>query len=79
MPKAKYRAERGSRALARTIKYKLGNRKSSTSAHSLSTDELLKQYEHPKQPKDKYKILQVLRLRKVNVADRFAQEETIEA
>ncbi len=66
MPKAKYRAERGKKAEVRTYKYKLGNRKSSISAHTLSTEELIEQYNAPKISKDKPKIAKILQLRGVS-------------
>lgn len=75
MPKAKFRAERGSKPVSPTIKFKLGNRKSTTSALRLSTDELLKQYFSPKNKKDKPKIAQVLKLRNVPLVNPI-QEET---
>ncbi len=75
MPKAKYRANRGKKAEVRTYKYKLGNRKSSTSAHTLSTKELIEQYNAPKIPKDKPKIAKVLHLRGVSLATPYVDEE----
>jgi len=75
MPKAKFRAERGSKPVSRTIKFKLGNRKSTVSALRVSTDELLKQYFAPKNKKDKPKIAQVLKLRNVPLVNPI-QEET---
>ena len=65
MPKAKYRENRNKKAVARTYKYKLGGRKSSTTAHSLSTKDLLKLYFEPKSKKDTHKIAKVLQLRGV--------------
>jgi len=67
MPKAKFRAGRGSKAIAITYKYKIGGRKSSTSAHSMSTAELLKLYFAPKLNKDTQKIAKVLQLRNVEI------------
>ena len=77
MPKAKYRAKRGSKPASIVYKYKLGNRKSSTSAHSLSTKELIELYNAPKIKKDKYKIEKVLLLRGVYMGVSFdlAEEE----
>ena len=77
MPKAKFRAERGSNAVARTYKYKLGNRKSSKSAHTVSTPELIEMYNSGKAPKDKPKIAKVLLLRGVNLAEPFVEEEAV--
>ncbi len=74
MPKAKYRAARGSKAVAITYKYKIGGRKSSTSAHTLSSDELLEQYFSPKLKKDKVKIAAVLRLRNVEIVAPIEEE-----
>jgi len=74
MPKAKYRAKRGSKPVSITYKYKLGNRKSSTSAHMLSTDDLLTQYFAPKMSKDKNKIAAVLRLRNVEIVAPIEEE-----
>lgn len=65
MPKAKFRENRFKKAVARTYKYKLGGRKSSTSAHSMSTTELLKLYFAPKLKKDTHKVVKVLQLRGV--------------
>jgi len=75
MPKAKFREGRGSRAEPRTYKYKLGNRKSSKSAHTVSTPELVKMYESGSHKKDKPKIAKVLLLRGVNVNDPVITEE----
>lgn len=74
MPKAKFRAGRGSRAMPITYKYKIGGRKSSTSAHSMSTAELLKLYFAPKMKKDKPKIAAVLRLRNVEIVAPIEEE-----
>ena len=74
MPKAKYREKRGSKAVALTYKYKLGGRKNSISAHTLSTAELLKQYFAPKVKKDKQKIAAVLRLRNVEIVAPVEEE-----
>lgn len=73
MPKAKYKASRTSMAVSITYKYKLGNRKSNISAHTLSTQELIEQYNAPKIPKDKPKIARVLHLR--GVATPYVDEE----
>ena len=75
MPKAKYRAARGSKAIAITYKYKIGGRKSSISAHSMSTAELIKLYFAPKLKKDTYKIATVLRLRNVEIVAPIEDEE----
>lgn len=77
MPKAKYREGRGDKGVARTYKYKLGNRKSSKSAHSVSTTELIEMYNSGKAPKDKTKIAKVLLLRGVNLAEPFVEEEVV--
>jgi len=76
MPKAKFRAERGSQAIARRYKYKLGNRKSSISAHTVSSDDLLKQYFSLKNPKDKPKIAKVLSLRNIPLVNPAQEEAT---
>ena len=76
MPKAKFRAERGSKPLPRTYKYKLGNRKSSKSAHTVSTPELIKMYESSNHKKDKPKIVKVLHLRGVQLGT-SAEEELV--
>lgn len=75
MPKAKFRADRGKKAEVRTYKYKLGNRKSSTSAHTVSTPELIKMYESGNTPKDKPKIEKVLLLRGVRLGESALIEE----
>jgi len=75
MPKAKFREGRGSRPEPRTYKYKLGNRKSSTSAHSVSTAELIKMYESGNTPKNKPKIEKVLLLRGVRLGESALTEE----
>lgn len=77
MPKAKFREGRGARAEVRTYKFKLGNRKSSTNAHSVSTPELIKLYESGNAPKDKTKIEQVLLKRGVHLGESAITEEVI--
>lgn len=79
MPKAKFREGRGSRAEARTYKFKLGNRKSSTAAHTVSSDELIKMYFSGNAPKNKAKIAAVLKLRNVELALPVIEEEQTEA
>jgi len=75
MPKAKFREGRYGKGVARTYKYKLGNRKSSTSAHTVSTPELIKMYESGNTPKDKPKIEKVLLLRGVRLGESALTEE----
>ena len=77
MPKAKFREGRGSRAEPRTYKYKLGNRKSSKSAHTVSTPELIKMYESGNHKKDKPKIAKVLLLRGVRLGKSALTEELV--
>ena len=67
MPKARYRKSRAAKSVARRYSFKLGNRKSDVSAHSLPTEELLKLYFTPKINKDKPKIIQVLYCRGVAI------------
>ena len=74
MPKAKFRADRGSKPVARTYKYKLGNRKSSKSAHTVSTPELIQMYESGNHKKDKPKIVKVLHLRGVQLGTSADEE-----
>lgn len=75
MPKAKYREGRYGKGVARTYKFKLGNRKSSTSAHTVSTPELIKMYESGSMKKNKTKIEQVLLLRGVRLGESALTEE----
>ena len=75
MPKAKFREGRYGKGVARTYKYKLGNRKSSKSAHSVSTQELNTMYESGNTPKDKPKIEKVLLLRGVRLGESAITEE----
>lgn len=79
MPKAKFREGRGARAEVRTYKFKLGNRKSSTNAHSVSTPELIKMYESGSNKKDKTKIEQVLLCRGVRLGESALIEEATPA
>ena len=74
MPKAKFREDRHKKAVARTYKYKIGGRKSSTTAHSMSTKDLLKLYFEPKSKKDTHKIATVLRLRNVEIVAPIEEE-----
>jgi len=67
MPKAKFRAGRYGKGIARTYKYKLGNRKSSISAHTVSSEELIKMYFSGNAPKNRSKIAKVLQLRNVEL------------
>ena len=78
MPKAKFREGRGARAQARTYKYKLGNRKSTKSAHGVSTQELIKMHESGNTPKDKTKIEKVLLLRGVRLGETALEETAVE-
>ncbi len=76
MPKIRVRSGvRGAKALAVRNKFRLGMRKNGVSAHSLPTEVLIAQYFAPKQPKDKYKIGQVLRLRNVTIPDSLPTED----
>lgn len=75
MPKAKFREGRYGRGIPRVYKFKLGNRKSSLSAHSVSSTELLEMYNSGKYPKNKPKIARVLFLRGINLAEPFVEEE----
>lgn len=77
MPKAKFRADRGKKAEVRTYKFKLGNRKSSTSAHTLSSKDLIEKYNNPGVPKDKIKIAKVLQLRGISLAESALTEAAI--
>ena len=74
MPKAKFRAGRHSKGVTRTYKYKLGNRKSSTSAHTVSSEELIKMYFSGNTPKNKPKIAKVLQLRNVELVAPVEEE-----
>jgi len=74
MPKAKFRAGRYGKGIARTYKYKLGNRKSSTSAHTVSSEELIKMYFSGNAPKNKSKIAKVLQLRNVELVAPVEEE-----
>lgn len=74
MPKAKYRDKRGSKGVAITYKFKLGNRKSSTPAHSVSSEELIKMYFSGNSPKNKSKIATVLRRRNVELVAPVEEE-----
>jgi len=74
MPKAKFREGRYGKGIARTYKYKLGNRKSSTSAHSVSSEELIKMYFSGNSPKNKSKIAAVLKLRNVELVAPVEEE-----
>ena len=74
MPKAKFREGRGARAEVRTYKFKLGNRKSSTAAHTVSSEELIKMYFSGSSPKNKSKIAAVLKLRNVELVAPVEEE-----
>jgi hypothetical protein len=74
MPKAKFREGRGARAEVRTYKFKLGNRKSSTAAHTVSSEELIKMYFSGNSPKNKSKIATVLKLRNVELVAPVEEE-----
>jgi len=75
MPKAKFREGRGARPEPRTYKFKLGNRKSTQNAHSVSTAELMKMYESGNTPKNKTKIEQVLLKRGIRLGESALTEE----
>jgi len=74
MPKAKHREKRGSKGVAITYKFKLGNRKSSTPAHSVSSKELIEMYFSGNSPKNKAKIAAVLRRRNVELVAPVEEE-----
>ena len=76
MPKTRKAKPRGyaGKSTALRIKFKLGGRKSSTSALSLSNEELLEKYFSPNMPKDRPKILQVLKMRKVEIPESLETE-----
>ena len=57
------------------FKFKLGGRKSSTSALALSDEELLKKFFSPSKSKDKQKIQQVLHMRGVEIVEPVAENE----
>lgn len=71
MPKTRKQKKRGTvqKADPLTFKFKLGNRKSSTSALHLNDDELLKRFFAPGKSKDKQKIQQVLHRRGVEIKE----------
>jgi len=81
MPKGKQPLKAGSRKMINARrKFKLGGRKNSVSALSLSTDELLQKYEKPSRNRDKGKIQQVLAMRGIKdisaaIAERAPVEE----
>lgn len=77
MPKTRHAKVRGGsthKADALTFKFKLGGRKSSTSALALSSDELLKRFFTLKKGKDRQKIQQVLQARKVEIKESLETE-----
>ena len=77
MPKAKFREGRYGRGVARTYKYKLGNRKSSVSAHTVSSEELIKMYFSGNTPKNRPKIVKVLQLRNVELVAPIEEEQIV--
>lgn len=60
MPKVKHRETKTSTPVSRRVAFKLGNRKSVTSALQVSTKDLLNLYFKPKLKKDRPKIAKVL-------------------
>lgn len=75
MPKARYKASRIAKSVARRYSFKLGNRKSAISAHFLPTEELLELYFNPRINKDKPKIMQVLYRRGVTIPVNLSTED----
>lgn len=76
MPKIRVRSStKRAKALVVRNKFRLGMRKNGISAHSLPTEVLISQYFEPKLPKDKHKIIQVLRLRNVAIPDSLPTED----
>ena len=76
MPKTRKAKPRGSviqKADSLRFKFKLGGRKSPTSALSMSTKELLEKFDGAK-GKDKQKIMKVLHLRKVQIGSTVEEE-----
>ena len=74
MPKAKFREGRGTKAEVRTYKFKIGNRKSSTAGHTVSSEELIKMYFSGNSPKNKSKIAAILKLRNVELVAPIEEE-----
>ncbi len=77
MPKTRKQKKRGSvhKADPLLFKFKLGNRKSSTSALRLSDEELLKRFFTQGKSKDRQKIQQVLQARGVEIVEPVAENE----
>lgn len=75
MPKTRKQKQRGSvkKADPLRFKFKLGGRKSSTTALAMSTKDLLEKL-NTAQGKDKQKIMQVLNMRNVHIGS-TAEEE----
>jgi hypothetical protein len=67
MPKSRAPAGKGQKNKPVTVKFKLGGRKSTLSALSLSTDELKARLENDNYSKERNKILKVLSDRGVTV------------
>lgn len=80
MPKTRNTKRRGG-SMAKSdplrFKFKIGGRKSSTSALHLSDEELLKKFFSPGKSKDKQKIQQVLHMRSVEIVEPVAESEDI--
>ena len=76
MPKTRKSKVRGTthKADPLTFKFKLGGRKSSTSALALSSEVLLKKFFTPGKTKDKQKIQQVLQARGVEIKESLETE-----
>jgi hypothetical protein len=77
MPKTRKQKKRGTvqKADPLRFKFKLGNRKSSTSALHMPSEELLKKFFAPGKSKDKQKIQQVLHMRGVEIVEPVAENE----
>ena len=80
MPKTRKSKRKGGSAAKSDpirLKFKLGGRKSSTSALMLSDAELLKRFFSPGKGKDKNKIVQVLHARGVEIVEPVTENENI--
>jgi hypothetical protein len=78
MPKTRKQKRKGGSAAKSDplrFKFKLGGRKSSTSALHLTDAELLKKFFSPSKSKDKQKIQQVLHMRGVEIVEPVAENE----
>jgi len=78
MPKTRNTKKRGgssAKSDPARFKFKICGRKSSTSALSLSSDELLKKFFAPGKTKDRQKIQQVLHMRGVEIKELTVENE----